>query len=40
MVTTHLGPDNMVGYPDHYVQAEDKRGMGKGRIAVDMDAYY
>lgn len=52
MVTTHLGSDNMVGYPDHYVQAEDKhpmdwvgdfldkRGMGKGRIAVDMDAYY
>ena len=52
IVTTHLGHDNMVGYPDHYVQAEDKhpmdwvgdfldkRGMGKYHIAVDMDAYY
>lgn len=51
-VTTYLGEDNMIGYPDHYVQATDKhpmdwigsllveRGMGNGRIAVDMDAYY
>lgn len=52
MVTTHLEAKNMIGYPDHYVQAENKhpmdwvgdflgkRGMGNGRIAVDMDAYY
>lgn len=51
-VTTHLSEENMLGYPDHYVQAEDihpmdwiggllvERGLGKGRVAVDMDAYY
>lgn len=51
-VTTHLSEENMLGYPDHYVQADDKhpmdwignllveRGLGKGRVAIDMDAYY
>lgn len=51
-VTTHLSEENMLGYPDDYVQATDKhpmdwigyqlveRGMGGGNVAVDMDAYY
>lgn len=51
-VTTYLRDENMLGYPDDYVQAVDKhpmdwigaqlreRGFDKGRIAVDMDAYY
>ncbi len=52
MVTTYLSDDNMLGYPDDYVQAADKhpmdwvgakirdRGLGKGRVGIDLDAYY
>lgn len=52
VVTCYLHEDNILGYPDDYVQATDKhpmewmaealisRGLGAGRIAVDMDAYY
>lgn len=50
--TCYLQEDNILGYPDDYVQALDKhpmewmadvfksRGLDKGQIAVDMDAYY
>lgn len=52
LVTTYLQEENMIGYPDHYVQSDDKhpmdwigsvlveRGLGDGRIGIDMDAYY
>lgn len=52
VVTCYLREENILGYPDDYVQATDKhpmewiadalnsRGLGTGRIAVDMDAYY
>lgn len=50
--TTVLPPDDILGYPDHYVQqrhihpmtfvAEEitRRGWHRGRLAVEMDAYY
>ncbi len=50
--TSYLGEENMLGYPDDYVQAADRhpmdwigahlkdRGLGTGTIAVDTDAYY
>ncbi len=52
LVTAFIDPDNMVGYPDHYVQAPDKhpmdwigahlieRDLGRGLVGVEMDAYY
>ena len=51
-VTTFLAHDNIIGYPDDYVQSTEKhpmdfmadllkaRGWDKGRIGVEMDAYY
>ncbi len=51
-VTTFLDNENLVGYPDDYVQAHDRhpmdfiaadlrrRGLGSGVIGVEMDAYY
>jgi ectoine hydrolase len=51
-VTTFLADDNMIGYPDTYVQSTERhpmdwiaeemtrRGMHKGTIGVEMDAYY
>lgn len=51
-VTTYLDDDNMIGYPDTYVQSTERhpmdwiaeemtrRGMDKGVIGVEMDAYY
>ena len=50
--TVFMGHDNIVGYPDHYVQTPERhpmdylsqimeqRGWGKGRIGVEMDNYY
>ncbi|MFZ0725866.1 MAG: M24 family metallopeptidase [Desulfobacterales bacterium] len=50
--TTFLSPDNIIGYPDHYVQNPLKhplnfvadqlknRGWAKRSIGVEMDAYY
>ena len=52
VVTCYLREENILGYPDDYVQATDKhpmewmsevlisRGFGPSRIAIDMDAYY
>ena len=52
LVTSYLDPDNMIGYPDHYVQSTERhpfdfiagvieeRGLGNKRIGVEMDAYY
>jgi len=51
-VTTFLDPDNIVPYPDDYVQARDKhpmdyaaealvaRGLGSGAVGLEMDSYY
>jgi len=51
-VTTWLDHDNIVPYPDDYVQAEGKhpmdytaltlieRGLGRGTIGLEMDSYY
>ena len=51
-VTTYLDDDAILGFPDHYVQARDKhpldwvagelqkRGLGRGTIGVESDAYY
>ncbi|MEQ8666026.1 MAG: M24 family metallopeptidase [Rhodospirillales bacterium] len=51
-VTAFLDDDDIVGYPDTYVQSTERhamdfmadelkrRGMAKGRIGVEMDAYY
>lgn len=51
-VTTWLSDENLYGYPDNYVQSEERhpmhyvagvleeRGIAKGRIGVEMDAYY
>jgi len=50
--TTFLKTDNIIGYPDHYVQSLERhpmdfvadiiqqRGWDKKRIGVEMDAYY
>lgn len=50
--TTYLPPQNVVGYPEHYVHARDRHAMshvaevllaqGRGRttVAVDMDSFY
>ncbi|MET0741907.1 MAG: aminopeptidase P family N-terminal domain-containing protein, partial [Microvirga sp.] len=50
--TAYLAHDNIVGYPDHYVQSTERhpmdylsgiiaqRGWDKGVIAVEMDNYY
>src|SRR5262249_38118784 len=50
--TTYLPPDNIIGYPDHYVQSPDRhpmdvlagliaeRAWDRGVIAVEMDNYY
>lgn len=50
--TTWIGHDNIVGYPDHYVQSTERhpmdllskmieeRGWGKASIAVEMDNYW
>jgi len=52
VVTCYLREENILGYPDDYVQSTDKhpmewmaevfisRGLDTGTIAVDMDAYY
>jgi Xaa-Pro aminopeptidase len=50
--TTFLKPESIIGYPDHYVQSSERhpmdyvaqmlreRRLDKGRIGVEMDAYY
>ncbi|MBM6592596.1 ectoine hydrolase DoeA [Microvirga pudoricolor] len=50
--TAYLSHDNIIGYPDHYVQSTERhpmdylsgiiadRGWDKGTIAVEMDNYY
>ncbi|QRM29939.1 ectoine hydrolase DoeA [Microvirga sp. VF16] len=50
--TAYLSHDNIIGYPDHYVQSTERhpmdhlsgiiaeRGWNKGTIAVEMDNYY
>jgi ectoine hydrolase len=50
--TAYLSHDNIIGYPDHYVQSQERhpmdflsgiiadRGWDKGVIAVEMDNYY
>lgn len=50
--TAYLAHDNIIGYPDHYVQSTERhpmdflsgiigqRGWDKGTIAVEMDNYY
>ncbi|MDA0998355.1 MAG: Xaa-Pro peptidase family protein, partial [Proteobacteria bacterium] len=52
LVTAWIAEHNMVGYPDHYVQAAEihpmdyigaylsDRGLARGRVGVEMDAYY
>ena len=51
-VTTFLKHENIIGYPDHYVQSPDRHAMDyvadllqqrrldKKRIGLEMDAYY
>ncbi|PTX51619.1 ectoine hydrolase [Gemmobacter caeni] len=51
-LTAYLRPDNIIGYPDHYVQSTERhpmdllsqiltdRGHGKARIGVEMDNYW
>ena len=51
-VTTYLNENNLIGYPDDYVQNKRKhpmdfvaetleaRGLGRGAIGLEMDAYY
>ncbi len=51
-VTTSLRDDQILGFPDRYVQQQDihpndwvagqllERGLGDGRIALEMDSYY
>jgi len=50
--TTWLRPENQVGFPDHYVQSTERhpmdyaakvlkeRGLGKGRIGTENDAFF
>ena len=50
--TCFMEPANVIGYPDHYVQSTERhpmdylsaqltdRGLGKGRIGVEMDNYW
>ncbi len=50
--TSFLGPDRVLGYPDHYVQARGihpfdwiaeelrRRGLGRGRVGTEQDVYY
>lgn len=50
--TCFMGPDNIIGYPDHYVQSTERhpmdylsaqladRGLAKGRVGVEMDNYW
>jgi ectoine hydrolase len=50
--TTWLKPENQVGFPDHYVQSTERhpmdyaakilkeRGLGKGRIGTENDAFF
>lgn len=50
--TCHMSPDNIIGYPDHYVQSTERhpmdylsaqladRGLGHGRFGVEMDNYW
>jgi ectoine hydrolase len=50
--TAYLSQDNIIGYPDHYVQSTERhpmdflsgiiqeRGWGKARIGVEMDNYW
>ena len=50
--TTYLDHNDIIGYPDHYVQSTDRhpmdylakslidRGLASGRIGVEMDNYY
>ena len=51
-VTTFLGDDQILGFPDHYVQHRAKhpldwvaarlvdRGLGSGTVALELDSYY
>lgn len=50
--TCFMAPENMIGYPDHYVQSTERhpmdylsaqladRGLSKGRVGVEMDNYW
>lgn len=50
--TCYMGADNIIGYPDHYVQSTERhpmdylaaqmtgRGMGRGTVGVEMDNYW
>ncbi|MEH6834108.1 MULTISPECIES: ectoine hydrolase DoeA [Falsihalocynthiibacter] len=50
--TCFMAPENIIGYPDHYVQSTERhpmdylsaqladRGLAKGRVGVEMDNYY
>lgn len=50
--TCFMAPENLIGYPDHYVQSTERhpmdylsaqladRGLSKGRIGVEMDNYW
>ncbi len=52
LLTCYMDPDSIIGYPDHYVQNDEchpmdylseqliDRGMGSGRIGVEMDNYW
>ncbi len=51
-LTTFLKPENIIGFPDHYVQSTERhpfdylaekmreRGLDRGTIGLEMDAYY
>jgi ectoine hydrolase len=50
--TCFMAPENMIGYPDHYVQSTERhpmdylsaqladRGLSRGRVGVEMDNYW